>query len=396
MEIAHILRALRRYWLTASIAAFIAFASVLGFTLLRGETYASYTRIIAAPSPPAAGDTTSSLDAWRTAQLQVQSFPGLITSYDVLSPVIQELKLPTTPGRLARQIEAEVPVDAVYMNITVKADSPTSAAAIARSLIARFVERYNTLNRQRQTPLRVEAISQPQVASTPVAPDKRMALAAANILAVAAAIIAVLVRVRLARHIQDEHDVAAIVRRTPVLPVTGQDPMGAYHVTAARLRAHPPTTQSHADPRQRLETIAVIPCETEKAHASALQLAAACRDFYDSVRVTDASAPSGLSAGDLAESDRHDHPPIRANALPATKDQSVPDATPPAQRLSIVACSPMRDNLRSDAAIAAASFAVILATESKTRQSSLRATVGALDELNVPVLSVILRDQPQK
>lgn len=242
MEIKELAAAWRRRWLTFLLAALATVLAVVGYTLLQEPAYEATTRVVATPTTTA--EQVSPREAIAFAQAQARSFPGVVTSNDVLMPAIQELNLTTRPDSLARHIDATVPIDALWMDISVTDPSPETAAAISRSVATHFIERINMLNGSVTNPqnLRVVVITQAQAPTSPSSPNWRLSLAAAGLLALILGLLAVTVKDLSDPRVRDAESTEKITRR-PSLMITDENSSMdlAAAALAAVLKAELPT-----------------------------------------------------------------------------------------------------------------------------------------------------------
>ena len=81
------------------------------------------------------GETTSELLQSSTfTQNLVQSYAQLATTPTVLGPVISKLGLNISTQALASRVTAEIPINTVFINITVTSRSSTQAVALADAI----------------------------------------------------------------------------------------------------------------------------------------------------------------------------------------------------------------------------------------------------------------------
>ncbi len=70
---------------------------------------------------------------------RVTSYPLIVTTPAVLKPVISKLELPTSPAELANQIDASVPIETTWLEITVHDEDPKQASLIAEAVSEEFM-----------------------------------------------------------------------------------------------------------------------------------------------------------------------------------------------------------------------------------------------------------------
>lgn len=137
MELQQYLQILRAYWRSALATLFVCVALVAAYTLLQHPTYtASSTVFITVESGGTAGELSQGATY---AERQVKSFVGVATTAIVLQPVIDEMRLDTTPHKLARDLQVSSPANTSIIKIDATSKSPEHAAtlsnAVAKSLV---------------------------------------------------------------------------------------------------------------------------------------------------------------------------------------------------------------------------------------------------------------------
>jgi receptor protein-tyrosine kinase len=137
VDFKQLLHVLRRRWLTIVAMVLIA-AGVATFINWQMDTkYESKTRVFIGLNLQDASQTTGAL---YQAIARAQSYADLADSNDLMNQVISDLDLQVTPGELADDIEAEVVQDTTLIDVTVHADDPKQAQAIARVHSQRYTE----------------------------------------------------------------------------------------------------------------------------------------------------------------------------------------------------------------------------------------------------------------
>lgn len=132
------LATLRKHWwfilLLSAVGLLVAFAAN---TVLPTQ-YTAKTGVFVSASR---GETTSELVQGSTfTQNLVQSYALLVTTPTVLDPVIEDLELPMSANRLGSMIEADTPLNTVFIEIRVRNADPRLAADIADAVAAQLAE----------------------------------------------------------------------------------------------------------------------------------------------------------------------------------------------------------------------------------------------------------------
>jgi len=132
VELNEYLDILRRRWLGVLIIALAALALASAVTLALPKKYTATTRLFVAVT---GGDSVTDLaQGSNFAEKQMSSYAEVATSPRVLTPVIQQLDLRTTPKDLAESVEVTVPVDTVILEIAATDRDATRAAQIANAV----------------------------------------------------------------------------------------------------------------------------------------------------------------------------------------------------------------------------------------------------------------------
>ncbi|GGB27344.1 chromosome partitioning protein [Flexivirga endophytica] len=127
----------RRYWIMLAACACVGLALAAAYTWTRTKQYtATAQALVAAPST--SGDSTSSGAAYSSglvAQQRAAVWADLATSRQVTGEVIKQQKLSLSKDQLATQITATVPQDKPIITVSVSAEDPARAKAIANSVV---------------------------------------------------------------------------------------------------------------------------------------------------------------------------------------------------------------------------------------------------------------------
>lgn len=174
MTVAEYLGLLRRHWLAIVVAVLIGGLGAYWYAQTLPKLYRSYASVLVIPER---GESTSELVQGSSyVQNIVQSYALLATSPYVLAPVIEELDLDTTPGRLESQLSVETPLNTVVIEIAVTETSPESAQRIAGSVTDHLIKAVAEVSPRigNQPAVRLQTISPATLPSSFVAPDARM------------------------------------------------------------------------------------------------------------------------------------------------------------------------------------------------------------------------------
>lgn len=131
MELRDYLAILRKYWISISCVALLGVICAAIVTLATPPTYTAKTAVFVAVR---GGDTAAELMQGASyATNQVRSYAQVATTPTVLQPVITELGLNTTPGKLAEAVTATIPTNTAIIEIAVVNGDPDLSARIAQA-----------------------------------------------------------------------------------------------------------------------------------------------------------------------------------------------------------------------------------------------------------------------
>ena len=136
MDLHGFLKALVRRWPTVVVSLVLATGAALAATSLSTPVYEARTQLFVATRT--ADDTAQMNQGQSFSQARVQSYAAIVTTRQVTRPVVQELRLRTTPEELASRITATAPLNTVLIDITVRDAAPKRAARIADAVAQRF------------------------------------------------------------------------------------------------------------------------------------------------------------------------------------------------------------------------------------------------------------------
>jgi len=137
MDLYLIWRLILRHLPIVLIASIGGLSLGLFVTVISKPLY-SATSTIFVSTPAAVLDVSALAQGSNFSQQRVKSYAQLISAEGTLAPVIELLKLETTPKKLAKQIRATVPIDTVIIDVTVKDESPLLAMQIANAVALSF------------------------------------------------------------------------------------------------------------------------------------------------------------------------------------------------------------------------------------------------------------------
>jgi capsular polysaccharide biosynthesis protein len=161
MTVADVLRAVRARWPLFLLCCLVPVAAALAISGTSKPAYASTAELFVAA--PGAANTPDAYQGALFAQQQAPSYAELATSPAVMSAVVADLRLATSPADLARQVSAVSPTNSVLIDVTAQASSAAAARSIANAAALQLATTAEHLSEPK-------LITRPQVKLTLVKP----------------------------------------------------------------------------------------------------------------------------------------------------------------------------------------------------------------------------------
>ncbi|WP_348787338.1 Wzz/FepE/Etk N-terminal domain-containing protein [Leifsonia sp. NPDC080035] len=220
MSIAGYLRVFRERWLAVVICVFIGVNAAVAVTMLTTPKYTASALLFLKVD----SDSGSLYDRSQFSVQRVKSYPDLVDSPDVLTPVIRELRLHTTPQQLASAVSATNPIDTVSLKVTAEATTAVLAADLANSVAKHLSNEVGQLESAKQAGSSVQlALTVPATApAAPQSPDAKLNLLLGVTGGTAAGLVLAILLSLTSRAVRTAED----VRRATGLPLLAQLPGG--------------------------------------------------------------------------------------------------------------------------------------------------------------------------
>ena len=172
MTIAQNLRLIRGQWIAVAGLALLGALGAGAWSTLQTPVYRAGSELFVSASgqPSAAGDPSPD----GATRARVTSYVALLTSPQVLRPVITELALRTTAEELAGRVTASSPPGTLLIDVTVTDTSPRRAADVVTAICARFptfVAQLETPLRQTVSPVKVSITREAAVPTAQAGPQ---------------------------------------------------------------------------------------------------------------------------------------------------------------------------------------------------------------------------------
>ena len=174
MTLTEYLTTLRRHWVAIVLCTLVGGAAAFGLAQQRPVTYESSTSVLV--TSELGGNGQDLVQGSTYVQNLVASYVRLVNSQRVLSPVIVELGLKTTPDHLAGSVSAESPTNTVIINIHVRGTNPVVVAKTANAVTASLSQAVSAMSPtvgSDKPAIRLSTVQTAGVSHVPVAPNKK-------------------------------------------------------------------------------------------------------------------------------------------------------------------------------------------------------------------------------
>lgn len=176
MELRDYVRVLRKRSLSILLLAAIGLGIAIALTATTPRTYTATAESFVAISTSSENrNNIGVLQSAEFAQARVKSYTLIVTSPEVLQPVVAELNLPYSAAALAGSVSATNPAQTVLLEITATDVNPQTAAQIANAAavqLGKVIENIETPTSQSIPPVKVSLIQPAPVPTSPSAPKR--------------------------------------------------------------------------------------------------------------------------------------------------------------------------------------------------------------------------------
>jgi succinoglycan biosynthesis transport protein ExoP len=217
VELKDYIRVIRKRWQIIVAVMLVVLAGAALATALSPKSYEATTRLFVSTS--GGGDSSALLSGSNFTQQRVKSYADVITTPNVLNPVISTLKLNTTAAKLGSQITATVPLDTVLIEVAVQDPDPRVAAEVADAVGKQFTKTVADLEpvtKGQSSPVKVTVVSAPTVPVTPISPKPTRNLALGVVLGLLLGLGLALLRDLLDTTIKSEKDCSEVTDATVI------------------------------------------------------------------------------------------------------------------------------------------------------------------------------------
>ncbi|MFT4262330.1 MAG: Wzz/FepE/Etk N-terminal domain-containing protein [Nocardioides sp.] len=241
MTLHRLVALIRRYPLVLAAAVIAGVALALVYTSRQPTTYQATAKLFVSTTTH---DTTGSdlVNSGLYASNQVSSYAAVATTPAVLDKVITSLDLDTTPGTLASDITASVPLNTVIVQIDARADTAQGAADVANAVATSLPQVIATLTKPSadvDAPTQLSVIQSATPPSAAISPQPKLNLLVGLVLGVTAGLALIIVLNALRRRVASvvEIEDATGLPVIAVLPRSDDAADGALRVAWASMLA---------------------------------------------------------------------------------------------------------------------------------------------------------------
>lgn len=203
-------------------------------------------------TPASAIDIGSLATGSSFSQQRVKSYADIIDGPATLIPVIEKLKLKTTPYELAKSVKASAPLDTVLISVSVTNKSPKMAAKIANEIGKQFAITASELeipDYSLDSPVKVSVVKGAVPPKSPTSPKKLINLLLGLLLGFGLGLGIALLRLRFDDSVRNEDHLDGL----PLLAAIGFDPEAANKPLISQISKFSSRAESYRQLRTNIE-----------------------------------------------------------------------------------------------------------------------------------------------
>lgn len=255
MELKDYIRVIRKRWRIIVAVMLVVVAGAALATALSPKVYEAQTRLFVSTS--GGGDSNALLSGSSFTQQRVKSYADVITTPNVLDPVISSLGINTTAAQLGAQITATVPLDTVIIEVAVTNTNPRVAAQVADAVGTQFIKTVadlESVTKGQSSPVKVTVVSAPTVPTAPISPKPTRNLALGVVLGLLLGLGLALLRDLLDTTIKSEKDCAEVTD-APVIGGIAFDPEASKNPLIVQADPHSARAEAFRTLRTNLQFV---------------------------------------------------------------------------------------------------------------------------------------------
>ncbi|MEV0897402.1 polysaccharide biosynthesis tyrosine autokinase [Actinoplanes sp. NPDC049802] len=228
MTVTEYLRVARAQWLVILVAMVLTTGGAITYSLVSTKQYSSTAQLFVSATG-GTNSTSSDLNQGGTfTQQRVKSYIDFVDSPEVITTVIDDLRLPYTPTELATNIDAASPLNTVLINITVINESPEVAQRIAEATAVQFsnvVAAIETPPGSSLSPVKISITRHADLPTAPILPRTSLNIAFSLLAGIVAGLILALLRHHFDRTIRSRETITRLIN-VPVVGSLSDNPSG--------------------------------------------------------------------------------------------------------------------------------------------------------------------------
>lgn len=258
MDLQDYLRVLRKRWRLVVACVLIALGAAAAVTYQMKPSYSTTAQLYVS-TRNSAGDIAGAYQGQLFSQAGVQSYTEIVSSPQVLDPVISSLGLQTTASQLAHRITASSPLNTVLIDVTVSDPSPAQAQAIANAAatqLARVIEQLETPASGGASPVKATVVQPATRPTAPVSPRKKLNLGLGLLVGLAIGIGGAVLRETVDRSVKTPDEMHELTD-APTVGLIGYDPEISRHPLAVISAPHSMVSESFRALRTNLQFLDV-------------------------------------------------------------------------------------------------------------------------------------------
>ncbi|MFJ4221468.1 polysaccharide biosynthesis tyrosine autokinase [Curtobacterium luteum] len=257
MDTPNLVKALRKGWLLIVLGLLLGGGAGFAGAKVATPEYDSSVKLFVAVRTPYAASATDVSQGNAAAQQKVRSYADVILTESILQPVIDELRLDTTPTALARRVQPTINTNTVVITITVTDPSAVRSAriadAIGRSSI-RVIEGLEKPSAGATSQVRASIVQTAVVPTAPSSPNTSLNLAVGLALGALLGFGGALLRNVVDTRVHGPRDVAATTD-SPILATLGFDHEAKRRALVVSAEPRSPLAEAYRGLRTNLQFV---------------------------------------------------------------------------------------------------------------------------------------------
>lgn len=212
MELRDYLRIVRKGWILITAIALVAIGAAAAYSFLKTPEYSASAKVFVSVQ---SSETVSDLAQGNTLIInKVKTYAELVSTPAVLQPVIDDLAIEATVTDVAKQITATAPLDTTLIQIDATSTDPALAADLANSAAQNLSAAVAAVEAPAvgdgASPVRITQVTDALVPTSPESPNIPLNLALGALIGLALGLGVAVLRETLDTRIRGEHDVQSV------------------------------------------------------------------------------------------------------------------------------------------------------------------------------------------